>query len=358
MRKQLDDELEYFMNISDKPNAKLSRKVLSKLEGKENYVATCNQFSHIYMRYVELQESNKMSSKHNTSKNLLFNNLPNSTSSQAGNFFSKMNLNYHNKSINFFSSTNLINHTSEIARNQSQNILSNLINFSHHFQKGPDVKYSDTHSKIKFGINSLNESEINNINKEILIQEDHNFQLSLNNINNFIVNSSSGCSNQVSNTNSNLLPIREIEEEQELKKKIKEIASKRNVKGLTSIFINRENRRILVNSMANTQYIYDCLYWDKLPPIELKGHKSSFCVKSVLSPDSNYVLSGSSDANIYLWNIKKGFTQPCQTTRENEPLKLSGFHSLEVGAVDWGRNSEHFIASACDNGIVLIWDDK
>jgi WD40 repeat protein len=75
----------------------------------------------------------------------------------------------------------------------------------------------------------------------------------------------------------------------------------------------------------------------------------------VLNPNSDYVLSGSSDANIYIWNVDR---KNELSNTANEPIKLTGFHNLEIGAVDWGRNDENFIASACDNGVVLIWDDK
>jgi WD40 repeat protein len=133
--------------------------------------------------------------------------------------------------------------------------------------------------------------------------------------------------------------------------KIKDILKKKIIKGLTSIYISRENRTILVNSMSNSQYLYDSLYWDTYAPIELKGHKSSFCVKSVLNPSSEYALSGSSDANIYIWDVKN------KTNFDPVPIKLNGFHSMEVGAVDWGRNNQYFIASSCDNGLILLWDD-
>jgi WD40 repeat protein len=115
---------------------------------------------------------------------------------------------------------------------------------------------------------------------------------------------------------------KDIEEEKEarcLKEKLKEIKQKKNLKGLTSIFINREQRKILVNSMSNSQYVYDALFFDKTPPIEFKGHRSSFFVKSVLSPCGEFILSGSNDASIYTWSIP-----------QNSVYSISGFHSQEV----------------------------
>ncbi len=140
-----------------------------------------------------------------------------------------------------------------------------------------------------------------------------------------------------------------INEEIYLKNKIKEIKSKPSPKALTSIHINRIQRKILVNTISGSQFIYDPLYMNINPPIELKGHSSSLYVKSVLSPNGRFVLSGSKEPSIYLWD----------TLSENkEPLKLTGYHRKDVCVVDWGRNYNNFIASGCDGGIVLLWDVK
>lgn len=282
----LTEELGYFMNVPDKPNQKLTKKQISRIEEKENYIAHCNQYSHIYMRYIELQEANKLSSKHNTSKNLLFGNLP----------------------------SNLQNKTMMVSDIIKKNTVGQgFVNQTLDFFPGMSMV------KLKTSNSSIEKEVLQNENEEIIKCPNNKY------------------------TNYN--------EEQELKKKIKEISKRKIVKGLTSIYISRENRKMLVNSMSNIQYIYDSLYWDKYAPIELKGHKSSFCVKSVFNPTAEYALSGSSDANIYIWDVKNQF-------KNEEPIKLNGFHSMEVGAVDWGRNNQNFIASACDNGVVLIWDDK
>ena len=95
MRKMLDSELEYFLNPSERPNLKLTKKQILKIEEKENFIANMNQYSHIYLRYLELQETIKMSSKHNTSKNLLFGNLPSQMSSMKSNIEKIQNKNSH-----------------------------------------------------------------------------------------------------------------------------------------------------------------------------------------------------------------------------------------------------------------------
>ena len=326
----LDSELEYFINQAERPNQKLTRKQILKIEEKENFIANMNQYSHIYLRYLNLQETIKMSSKHNSSKNLLFGNIPHQSSNLKFGIDKFQNKNsYVDKRLDF----SLQKFKSE-SMNSNQHVIK--------FIKNEDVLKIEKELLISNQWDNI--SDNSNIN---LFQTN-----SSGNINShpeiFFTNDSASVRN-LNNPNPNFMTKNYEEEELILKNKIKEIKDKRVVRGLTSISVNRESRKILVNSMSNTQYIYDSLYWDKYPPIELKGHKSSFCVKSVLSPRGDYVLSGSSDANIYIWNV----SHP-----GSEATKLTGFHSMEVGAVDWGRNEKNFIASACDNGYVLIWDDK
>lgn len=369
MRKMLDSELEYFLNPSERPTQKLTKKQILKIEEKENFIANMNQYSHIYLRYLELQETIKMSSKHNSSKNLLFGNMPSQSSNLKNRVEKIRNKNsYIDKTLNFAISVNKSATISEGTNSEIKPVSINdhgirLIHKNEINQIDKEVMISsqcdinDIHAdSISRNLNLFkNDSNLSNINTDIDRNKNirnvfNTSNTNFNNINSNFNNNSNSSSNYCNNSNAFPFISRNYEEEEHiLKNKIKEIKDKKVVRGLTSININRESRKILVNSMSNTQYIYDSLYWDKYPPIELKGHKSSFCVKSVLSPNGDYVLSGSSDANIYIWNSSES---------AGEPIKLTGFHSMEVGAVDWGRNNRNFISSACDNGFVLIWDDK
>ncbi len=123
-------------------------------------------------------------------------------------------------------------------------------------------------------------------------------------------------------------------EEEYIKKRLKEAKNKKNLRGSSSLYINRNHNKILVNSISNSLYLYDSIFFDKAPPIELKGFKSSFYVKSVFNPDCNFVLSGSNDASIYLWNIKNKFSyhisNPLSDLGLINPITLNFHHGMEV----------------------------
>lgn len=72
-------------------------------------------------------------------------------------------------------------------------------------------------------------------------------------------------------------------------------------KGISSISLNSNHNRLLVNSMDNIMMVYNMNSIDFQKPKEFNGHKTSYFVKSVMSPCSNYILSGSIDKNMYIW---------------------------------------------------------
>jgi WD40 repeat protein len=229
---------------------------IAKIEEK-TFTSSMNQYSAIFTRFNDIQERMKMSSKHNSSNNMLF-----------GHFEKKDN----NSVMNYF-------------KKSDTNGLVNLDNVNE------DFSFHDSKKKIQ------RKSFINDGNNS--------------NITTFSMN-------------------RELEEEQILTERIKEIKSKKNrIKGLTSININRDNNQILVNSMSHSQFVYDTMYYDRYSPLELKGHTSSFFVKSVLSPCGNYALSGSNDAIVNIWKISK-----CRNNNfsniNDKAIKISNFHKNEV----------------------------
>jgi hypothetical protein len=238
----------------------------------KNYFSSINPYTAILTRYNEIQEKLKMSSKHNTSENLLF--KPSEM---------KCNQNYlesYFKNNNINPSTNTMNNIESVFT--GNNIQLDLLDLSN---VPEDFSFSRSKKKNPF-------------------QADNSATVMLN---------------------------KDLEEEQILYEKIKEAKLRKNrIKGLTSLHHNREYGKILVNSMSNSQFVYDSIFYDKYQPLELKSHTSSFFVKSVLSPHADYVLSGSSDSIMYIWKIGKVNIPPTQNNINTTSIKFSGFHKSEV----------------------------
>ena len=288
MRKMItNSELKFLESFSSKAGQKMKTQ-LSKIEEK-NYMSSINQFSAIYTRYSFLQEKMKMSSKHNTSKNLLFTNIS-----------------------NLFNCQKVSN---------TVKLIDTKINFNK-TKTSNDQKSNDNASTTDSDINFVDYGVIKSIDKEFSL-DSHSDTDSTNEA---LIQTYSSYN---SNNNSNNIPIsvnKDIEEEKILKAKIKEIKNKKLRKGLTSIYINRENRKVLVNSISHMQYLYDPIFFDKISPLELNGHKSSYYTKSVMDPSGDFILSGSTDASIYIWKTNKSNFNKT----ELKPIQFHGFHNMEV----------------------------
>ena len=57
----------------------------------------------------------------------------------------------------------------------------------------------------------------------------------------------------------------------------------------------------MAKSIDHTIIVYDLNAMDFQKPQEFRGHKTSYYVKSAMSPCSQYIISGSTDNNLYIW---------------------------------------------------------
>ncbi len=73
------------------------------------------------------------------------------------------------------------------------------------------------------------------------------------------------------------------------------------LKGISSIFLNKKQNQLLVNSIDHNLIIYEVDVIGVQKPKEYKGHKTSYYVKTTMSPCSTYILSGSTDYSLYIW---------------------------------------------------------
>lgn len=72
--------------------------------------------------------------------------------------------------------------------------------------------------------------------------------------------------------------------------------------------------------------MYECTVLKDNPVCLFNGHyNSTFYVKSALSPDNTYLLSGSSNNDAYIWRVDKP---------QSGPFVLKG-HEGEVTSVAW-----------------------
>uniref|UniRef100_A0A0E0KHU6 Uncharacterized protein n=1 Tax=Oryza punctata TaxID=4537 RepID=A0A0E0KHU6_ORYPU len=106
---------------------------------------------------------------------------------------------------------------------------------------------------------------------------------------------------------------------------------------------------IAASCMDNRIYLYSALHMDKGPIKAYTGSKiESFFVKSAISPDGTHILGGSSDGNVYLWQVD----QP-----ERGPIILEG-HEGEATSVDWCASEIGKIATSSDDSKVRVWNTE
>ena len=83
-----------------------------------------------------------------------------------------------------------------------------------------------------------------------------------------------------------------------------EKSKKTPTKGVGSLYLNKNQDKILVNHIDHTLQLFSIPKIAMSGPCEYSGHKTSYYVKVVMSPCSNFILSGSIDKNLYLWKTK------------------------------------------------------
>lgn len=103
--------------------------------------------------------------------------------------------------------------------------------------------------------------------------------------------------------------------------------------GYSSLIMDNQGIKLYANCLDNTIYCFNVGTHNTEPFMYYRGHQNNtFYIKSSLTKDGSYLISGSSDENAYIWNTK--FSQPI--------AKLVG-HSAEVTCVAF-----------CDKNSVLI----
>ncbi|XP_023171480.1 protein lethal(2)denticleless [Drosophila hydei] len=117
-------------------------------------------------------------------------------------------------------------------------------------------------------------------------------------------------------------------------------------KGFTNLIVDAAGTRLYANCMDNTIYCYNLISYAAKPMASYKGLlNSTFYIKSCLSPDGKYLLSGSSDERAYIWNLDYAA----------EPLVALAGHTVEVTCVAWGSTHDRPIVTCSDDARHKIW---
>ncbi|CAN8032056.1 unnamed protein product, partial [Ixodes persulcatus] len=104
---------------------------------------------------------------------------------------------------------------------------------------------------------------------------------------------------------------------------------------------------LFASCMDSRIYRFNASSYDPMPLGQFVGHSTgSFYVKMDLSPDGQFLLSGSSDGHAYLWNV-----------REPGPpsLRLS-VHTAEVSALAWHPWDVSRLVTCGDDHKVVFWN--
>nr|CAG8435307.1 2069_t:CDS:10 [Entrophospora candida] len=107
-------------------------------------------------------------------------------------------------------------------------------------------------------------------------------------------------------------------------------ATARRPHGISTLLINNDGSRLYANSTDNYVYMYDALNLGApLTRFTAPDFRcSSFYVRMAISPDDQYIACGSTDKNIYIWEVDYP---------DVSPIVLKG-HENEVTSLSWSKN--------------------
>ncbi|MED6270698.1 hypothetical protein CHARACLAT_013042 [Characodon lateralis] len=116
--------------------------------------------------------------------------------------------------------------------------------------------------------------------------------------------------------------------------------------GYSGLVLDSFKSNIMCNCTDDSIYMFNVCGIKTTPVAVFSGHQnSSFYVKSTISPDDQFLASGSSDNHTYIWKI---------SDPEHPPMMLQG-HNEEVTSVVWCPTDFTKIASCSDDHTIRIW---
>lgn len=115
--------------------------------------------------------------------------------------------------------------------------------------------------------------------------------------------------------------------------------------GYSNLLIDSTGQKLYVNCMDHNIYCFNLGVYATQPLISYTGlTNSTFYIKSSLSPDDQYLISGSKDEKAYVWNVNS-----------SKPILALLGHADEVTCVAWARTQEMRIVTCSDDSRHKIW---
>ncbi|XP_020603449.1 denticleless protein homolog [Orbicella faveolata] len=116
--------------------------------------------------------------------------------------------------------------------------------------------------------------------------------------------------------------------------------------GFSSLVLDSTHSRLFASCTNDSIYMYSCTALGHEPICAFSGHlNSTFYVKTALSPDDMYLLSGSGDNDAYIWKV----SDPAAP-----PFLLKG-HTGEVTSVTWCPSDQGKVVTCSDDNNFRIW---
>jgi len=114
---------------------------------------------------------------------------------------------------------------------------------------------------------------------------------------------------------------------------------------ITSVSTSIDTNYILTNSRDNTIKVIDVRTYEVIQTYRHDNYKNNLnSSRSCFSPDSKYIVAGSANGEIFIWNTNNG---TLQTT-------LTGGNDDIVSCCSWSSNGA-FLATSDRNGNVVFW---
>ncbi|KAG8443731.1 hypothetical protein GDO86_009053 [Hymenochirus boettgeri] len=119
--------------------------------------------------------------------------------------------------------------------------------------------------------------------------------------------------------------------------------------GYSSLVMDPTGTNLFASCTDDNIYMFNATGLKTEPVSVFSGHQNStFYVKASVSPDGQFLLSGSSDHNAYIWQV---------SNPQAAPVNLTG-HCQEVTSVAWSQSDFTKIATCSDDNTVRVWRIK